>query len=56
MGPTLFLVYTGSLAALLDALGVLYHFYADDTQVYIAVENIDDAKGKLSSLLADIKV
>ena len=56
LDPSLFLVYTGSLAALLDAHGVEYHFYADDKQVYIAVENIDDAKGKLPLLLADIKV
>lgn len=56
LGPVLFTVYTGTLALLLDAHGVGYHFYADDTQVYIRIEDIDDAKHRISSLLSDIKI
>ena len=56
LGPVLFTVYTGTLAFLLEAHGVSYHFFADDTQLYIKVEDIDEAKHRLSSLLSDLKI
>ena len=56
LGPVLFTVYTGTLAFLLEALGVSYHFFADDTQLYIKVEDTDEAKHRLSSLLSDLKI
>ena len=49
-------VYTGTLAFFLEAHGVSYHFFADDTQIYIRVEDIDEAKHRLSSLLSDLKI
>ena len=49
------LVYTGTLAFLLEAHGVSSHFFADDTQLYIRVEDIDEAKHRLSSLMSDLK-
>ena len=55
LGPVLFTVYTGTLAFLLEAHGVSYHFFADDTQLYIRVEDIDEAKHRLSSLMSDLK-
>ena len=56
LGPLLFTVYTGTLAFLLEAHGVSYHFFADDNQLYIRVEDIDEAKHRLSSLLSDLKI
>ena len=56
IGPVLFTVYTGTLAFLLEALGVSYHFFADDTQLHIRVEDIDEAKHRFSSLLSDLKI
>ena len=56
LGPVLFTVYTGTLAFLLNAHGVSYHFYADDTLVYIMIEGIDEAKNRISLLLSDIKI
>ena len=56
LGPVLFTVYTGTLAFLLEAHGVSYHFFADDMQLYIRVEDIDEAKHRLSSLLSDLKI
>ena len=56
LGPVLFTVYTGTLAFLLEAHGVNYHCFADDTQLYIRVEDIDEAKHWLSSLLSDLKI
>ena len=56
LGSVLFTVYTGALAFLLETRGVSYHFFADDTQLYIRVEDIDEAKHRLSSLLSDLKI
>ena len=56
LGPVLFTVYTGTLAFLLEAHGISYHFFADDTQLYIKAEDIDEAKHWLSSLLSDLKI
>ena len=33
-----------------------YHFFADDTRLYIRVKDIDEAKNRLSSLLSDLKI
>ena len=54
--PVLFAVYTSTLAFLLEVHGVSYHFFADDTQLYIRVEDIDEAKHRLSCLLSDLKI
>ena len=56
LGPVLFTVCTGTLAFLLEAHGVSYHFFADGTQLYIRVEDIDKAKHRLSSLMSDLKI
>ena len=56
LGPVLFTVYTGTLAFLLEAHGVSSHFFADDTQLYIRVEDIGEAKLRLSSLMSDLKI
>ena len=56
LGPILFTLYTRSLVTLLEALNVAYHFYADDTQIYIRIDSIEEVKGKLSSLINDIKI
>ena len=49
-------MYTGTLAFLLKAHGISYHFFADDTQLYIKVEDADEAKHSISSLLSDLKI
>ena len=56
LGPILFTLYTSSLATLLEAHNVAYHFYADDTQIYIRIDIIEDVKEKLSSLINDVKI
>ena len=56
LGPILFTLYTSSLAALLGAHSVAYHFYADDTQIYIRIDSIEDIKENLSSLINYIKI
>ena len=49
-------MYTGTLAFLLEAHGVSYHFFADNMQLYIRVEDIDESKHRLSSLMSDLKI
>ena len=56
LGPVLFVFYTSSLADLLEAHDVSYHFYADDTQIYIEVSDILDVEEIILSLLHDIKI
>ena len=56
LGPVLFTMYISSLASLLEAHGVVYHFYADDTQFYLQIENLEDTKDKVKSLLSDIRI
>ena len=51
LGPILFTLYTSSLVTLLEA-----HNVADDTQIYIRIDSIEDVKGNLSSLINDIKI
>ena len=49
-------MYTGTLAFLPEAHGACYHFFVDDTHLYIKVEDTDEAKHRLSSLLSDLKI
>ena len=56
LGPLLFTVYTSSLVNVLVAHGVDYHFYADDSQLYIQIDNIPGAKERLTFFMSDIKI
>ena len=56
LGPILFSVYISSLVAVLEAHGVAYHFYADDTQFYIQIEDVADAVEKVRMVLVDVKL
>ena len=55
LGPVLFSIYISGLKSVLQSHGVAYHFYADDTQFYIRVEDVAVAKEKVSMVIADIK-
>jgi hypothetical protein len=38
LGPILFIIYTSPLGKILQKLGIKYHFYADDSQLYISFD------------------
>ena len=56
LGPILFSLYASKLAEIMDAHGLNYHLYADDTQIYMPVTDISTSKSAINLILNDIKL
>ena len=56
LGPILYLLYTTSLSEIIRNHGLDYHFYADDTQLYISFKDcdVDVSRLRVENCVADI--
>lgn len=55
LGPILFCIYTAELSSVLEKYGVKYKLFADDTQFYMSLTNIQDTETQLSAIMTDIR-
>ena len=58
LGPILFTLYTQPLSCIFEKYGVMYHLYADDTQIYLSgkAEDLDTMLQTVSECIREVKL
>ncbi len=54
LGPVLFCIYTIELSYIFKKHKVGFKQFADETQFYMAVDNIDNTEGKIKLIMDDV--
>ncbi len=55
LGPVLFCIYTIELSYILKRHEVGFYLFADDTQFYMALNNLDNAERKIKLIMDDVR-
>ena len=57
LGPILYTLYTTPIASIIKKYNLNYHMYADDTQLYLAIEpaNISDLVFSIENCISEVK-
>ena len=55
LGPVLFSIYTIELTWILSHHSVQFKMFADDTQLYFIINNVEDTITALNGLVCDLK-
>ena len=55
LGPILFCIYTISLSSILQQHGVRLKLFADDTQFYFSITDIENTSAKINSVINSVK-
>ena len=55
LGPILFCIYTISVSRILQQHGVGFELFADDTQFYFTITDIENTSAKINSVINSVK-